>query len=71
MLKECKTKEYPNEFQQMEGMRKMGGPCKRWRDKVEMDINYGTNKRGRQWPGIVWNGGRVYWEPKSTTDCRA
>jgi hypothetical protein len=55
----------------MKGKWRTGGPCKRWREKVEKDINYGNNKTGRQWPEIVWNGGRLCWKPSSTTDCRA
>jgi len=55
----------------MKGKRRTGGPCKRWREKVEKDINYGNNKTGRQWPEIVWNGGRLCLKPSSTTDCRA
>jgi hypothetical protein len=49
----------------VKGTRKRGGPYKKWRDKVEKDINYGNNKTGKKWPEIVWNGGRLYWKPSS------
>jgi hypothetical protein len=28
-------------------------------------------KTGRQWLDTVGEGGRLYWEPRSTTDCSA
>jgi hypothetical protein len=56
----------------MKGTRKRRRPRKRWRDKVEQDLNYGTkNKTGRQWREIVGNGLRLYGKPRSTTDWRA
>ena len=41
MLKERKTSECRKKLQQltMEGTRKRGRSCKRWRDKVEEDLN--------------------------------
>jgi hypothetical protein len=51
----------------MKGTWKRGVPCKRWRDKVEKDINYGNNRTGRQWPEIMWNGGRLCWSARCTT----
>jgi hypothetical protein len=70
MLKKSKTKEHQNKIQQpMQGKGKRGRPRKIWRVKVEEYLNIMGRKTGRQWPETVGNGGRLYWKPKSTTDC--
>jgi hypothetical protein len=43
----------------------------RSRDKVEENLNtMGIKKTGRQWLDTVGIGVRLYWEPRSTTNCR-
>ena len=46
-------------------------PFRRWRDKAEENLNtMGIKKTGRQWLDTVGIAARLYWEPKSTTNCR-
>ena len=53
----------------MEGTRTRR-PCKRWWEEVEEDLTIkGIKKMGRQWSETVTKEGRLYWKPRSTTDC--
>jgi hypothetical protein len=42
---------------------------KRWIDEVEEDLKIMGKEIGMQWLRTVRNGGKLYWKPKSTTDC--
>jgi hypothetical protein len=55
----------------IEGKRERGRPRKRWKDEVEEDLNIIGITTGVQRPGIVGNGGRLYWKPRSTTESSA
>jgi hypothetical protein len=51
-------------------MKRRRRPHMRWRDKFEEDLNIKEirNTCG-QWSEM--NGGRLYWKPRSTTNCGA
>jgi len=64
MLKECQ-----NKTATMEGTR-TGRPRKRWWEEAEEDLTTKRIKKmGRQWSQTTKEEGRLYWKPRSTTDC--
>jgi hypothetical protein len=48
----------------------IGRPSKRWWEEVEEDLTIKVIKKmGRQWSETTRKEGRLYWKPRSTTDC--